>query len=134
MLSRTPRVRGMSTGEVPRDSPQQPILRDRRPLIRPDGERYVTLDVVAAFSYYMFKFIIETNTFLNHLDRYCKVVKNAGGHDCNPNGIIGLLCREQFLGLVEYAGVMGPAYTSDHYAITVNAIGTIGNSTTRQSR
>jgi hypothetical protein len=38
--------------------PQCPILLDRRPLIRPDGERHVTLDVVAACSYYVFKFII----------------------------------------------------------------------------
>jgi hypothetical protein len=49
--------------------PQRPILRDRRPLIRLDGERHVTLDVVVAFSYYLFKFIIETNTFLYHLDK-----------------------------------------------------------------
>jgi hypothetical protein len=41
--------------------PQQLILCDRRLLIQPDGERYVTLDVVAAFSYYMSKFKIETN-------------------------------------------------------------------------
>jgi hypothetical protein len=27
----------------PMSLPQRPILRDRRPLIRPDGERYVTL-------------------------------------------------------------------------------------------
>jgi hypothetical protein len=27
----------------PASLPQRPILRDRRPLIRPDGERYVTL-------------------------------------------------------------------------------------------
>jgi hypothetical protein len=47
----------------PASLPQRPILRDRHPLIRPDGERYVTLDVVVASSYYMFKFNIETNTF-----------------------------------------------------------------------
>jgi hypothetical protein len=47
----------------PMSLPQRPILRDRCPLIQPDGERYVTLDVVVAFSYHMFKFIIETNTF-----------------------------------------------------------------------
>jgi hypothetical protein len=32
------------------------------------------------------------------------------------------LCRENFPGLVEYAGVTGPAYTFDHYAITSNAV------------
>jgi hypothetical protein len=42
----------------PASLPQRPILRDRRPLIRPDGERHVTLDVLVACSYYVFKFII----------------------------------------------------------------------------
>jgi hypothetical protein len=45
------------------------------------------------------------------------VVKNAGGHGRNPNGILGLLCREHFPELVEYAGVTGPDYTFDHYAV-----------------
>jgi hypothetical protein len=43
--------------------PQRPILSDMRPLNRTDGEKYATLVVVAAFSYYIFKFIIESNTF-----------------------------------------------------------------------
>jgi hypothetical protein len=43
--------------------PQRPILLDKHSLIQQDGESYVTLDVVVAFSYYMFKFIIEINTF-----------------------------------------------------------------------
>jgi hypothetical protein len=47
----------------PTSLPQRRILHDRRPLIRPDGERHVTLYVVGACSYYVFKFIIETNTF-----------------------------------------------------------------------
>jgi hypothetical protein len=42
----------------PASLPHHPILRDRRRLIRPDGERYVTLDMLAACSYYVFKFII----------------------------------------------------------------------------
>ena len=37
------------------------------------------------------------------------------------NVILGLLCREHFLGLVEYAGVMGPAYSFDHYAAAPDA-------------
>jgi hypothetical protein len=45
---------------------------------------------------------------------FWKVVEDVGSHDRNPNGILGLLCREQFPGLVEYAGVTGPAYTFDH--------------------
>jgi hypothetical protein len=50
------------------------------------------------------------------------VVENAGGHLRNPNGILGLLCREHFLGLVEYAGAMGPAYIVDHYAVAPDAV------------
>jgi hypothetical protein len=44
-------------------------------------------------------------------------VENVGGHDRNPNGILGLLCREHFPRLVEYARVTGLAYTFNHYAI-----------------
>jgi hypothetical protein len=39
----------------PASLPPRPILRDRRPLIRPDGERYVTL---CSSFYYVFKIII----------------------------------------------------------------------------
>jgi hypothetical protein len=51
-----------------------------------------------------------------------KVVENTGGHDHNPNGILSFLCREHFSGLIEYAGVMGPSYTFDHYAIIPDAV------------
>jgi hypothetical protein len=50
------------------------------------------------------------------------VLETAGGHSRNPNGILGLLCREHFPGLVEYAGVTSPAYTFDHYAVTPDAV------------
>jgi hypothetical protein len=50
------------------------------------------------------------------------VVENALGHDRNSNSILGLLCREHFPGLVEYAGVMGPAYTFDHYAVALDEV------------
>jgi hypothetical protein len=56
------------------------------------------------------------------LDRSWKVVENAGGHGHNPNGILGLLCREHFPGLVKYTGVTGPAYTFEHYAIAPDAV------------
>jgi hypothetical protein len=56
------------------------------------------------------------------LDRSWKVVKNAGGYGCNPNGILSLLCREHFPGLVEYAGVMGLAYTFDHYSVAPDVV------------
>jgi hypothetical protein len=45
----------------------------------------------------------------------------AGDHRCPPNGILGLLCREHFPGLVEYAGVTGPA-TFDHYVVALDAV------------
>ena len=46
----------------------------------------------------------------------------ARGHRCNPNGILGLLCWEHFPGLVEYAGVTGPAYSFDHYVAALDAV------------
>jgi hypothetical protein len=46
----------------------------------------------------------------------------VGGHRRLPNGILGLLWREHFPGLVEYAGVMSPAYTFDHYAVAPDAV------------
>jgi hypothetical protein len=61
-------------------------------------------------------------------------VDYAGGQRRPPNGILGLLCREHFLRLVEYAGVTGPAFTFDHYAVApMQQTGTAGNSVTRQS-
>jgi hypothetical protein len=56
------------------------------------------------------------------LDRSWTVVENAGGHRRNLNGILGLLCREHFPGLVEYTGVTGPAYTFDHYVVAPDAV------------
>jgi hypothetical protein len=56
------------------------------------------------------------------LDRSWTVVDYAGGHHRPPNGILDLLCREHFPGLVEYAGVMGPAFTFDHYAVAPDAV------------
>jgi hypothetical protein len=41
----------------------------------------------------------------------------AGPHKHQVNGILGLLCREHFPGLVEYARVREPAYTFDHYVV-----------------
>jgi hypothetical protein len=42
----------------PTSLPQRSILRDRQPPIQPDVESHVTLDVLTACSYYVFKFII----------------------------------------------------------------------------
>jgi hypothetical protein len=56
------------------------------------------------------------------LDRSWTVLDYAGGHHRPPNGILGLLCRKHFLGLVEYAGVTGLAFTFDHYAVAPDAV------------
>jgi hypothetical protein len=50
------------------------------------------------------------------------VVENARGHGCNPNDILDLLYKEHFPRLVEYAGMMGPAYTFDHYVVAPDAV------------
>jgi hypothetical protein len=49
-------------------------------------------------------------------------VENAGGHGRNPQWHPDLLCMEHFPGLVEYAGVTGPAYTFGHYGVAPNAV------------
>jgi hypothetical protein len=41
----------------------------------------------------------------------------SGGGIARPvNGILGLLCRTHFPGLIDYAGKRDLAYTFDHYA------------------
>ena len=49
------------------------------------------------------------------------IVASGGGHTRQVNGTLGLLCKEHFPGLVEYAGVTGPAYSFDHYAAAPDA-------------
>ena len=46
---------------------------------------------------------------------------SGGDHKWKPNGILGLLCKEHFPGLVEHAGVREPAYTWDHYMAIADA-------------
>jgi hypothetical protein len=43
-----------------------------------------------------------------------------GIHDRLPNGILGILCKQFFPGIVEYAGTREPAYTFDHYAAALD--------------
>jgi hypothetical protein len=75
-----------------------------------------------------------TNTFYLSLGQVLDGCGECWGHRRNPNGILGLLCREHFPGLVEYVGVMGPAYTFDHYTVAPDAVDrTAGNSITRRS-
>ena len=52
--------------------------------------------------------------YLNHLGRGWMLVA-AGDHRRHVNGILGLLCRLHFSGLVAYGGGHEPAYTWDHY-------------------
>jgi hypothetical protein len=68
------------------------------------------------------------------LDRSWKVVENVGGHDRNPNDTLGLLCREHFPGLIEYAGLTGPAYTFDHYTVALDAVDRDGSEFNKAER
>ena len=43
-------------------------------------------------------------------------MEGGASHTRHVNGILDLLCRLHFPGLVEYVGMTGPAYTFDHYA------------------
>jgi hypothetical protein len=79
-ISRTPQVlepqvRGTSNCEI----------------LRPDEERYVTLDVIAAFLYYMFKFIIEINTFSLSIGQVTVAIPMASSAFCVGNTSLDLL-------------------------------------------
>jgi hypothetical protein len=65
---------------------------------------------------------IQNILFIKDIDRSWTVVENAGGHKHNPNGILGLLCREHFPGIVEYDEHPASAYSFDHYIITLDAV------------
>lgn len=39
----------------------------------------------------------------------------SGGGSRKPNGIVGLLCRQHYPGIVTYHGRREPAYTFGHY-------------------
>ena len=53
--------------------------------------------------------------FLNHLCRNWVVVSDGSAR--LVNGILGLLCRQHFPGIVTYASKTEPAYSFDHYAV-----------------
>jgi hypothetical protein len=72
---------------------------------------------------------IEMGTFLNHLCRNWVVVEGKGR---SVNGILGLLCREHYPGLVQLAGEREPAYTFDHYAAAPDVV--YGNKAERVRR
>jgi hypothetical protein len=43
-----------------------------------------------------------------------------GIHDRLPNGILGILCKQFFPGIVEYDRTWEPTYMFDHYAATLD--------------
>ena len=45
----------------------------------------------------------------------------SGGNARLVNGIMGLLCRQHFPGIVTYASKTEPAYSFDHYAVALDA-------------
>ena len=45
----------------------------------------------------------------------------SGGSARLVNDIMGLLCRQHFPGIVTYASKMEPAYSFDHYTVTLDA-------------
>ena len=57
-----------------------------------------------------------------------------GEHKWKPNGILGLLCRLHFPGLMMHAGVLEPAYTWDHYMASPNATDREGRNFTTKAR
>jgi hypothetical protein len=44
------------------------------------------------------------------------VESRGAAHRRSVNGILGLVCKDNFPDLVEYSGVVGLAYTLDQYA------------------
>ena len=49
-------------------------------------------------------------------------IKLSGGdHNRKVNGILGLLCRLHFPGLVQFGEELQPAYTWDHYVVDLDA-------------
>ena len=44
----------------------------------------------------------------------------SGGNARLVNGILGLLCRQHFPGIVTYASKTEPAYSFDHYAVATD--------------
>ena len=63
-------------------------------------------------SYDLLKLQIQTN----NLSNLCRTWVVVGGGDSRlPNGILGLLCRQHYPGIITLASTREPAYTFDHY-------------------
>ena len=56
---------------------------------------------------------------MNQFGRYWEIIA-PGAHTRLPNGILGLLCKLHWPGLVEVAGRDTVATTFDHYALKVD--------------
>ena len=67
------------------------------------------------FHFICWKSQYELTIYLNRLGRSWTVTEKGIAHDRKVNGILGLLYREMFLGLVTIGGKEEPAYTFDHY-------------------
>jgi hypothetical protein len=50
------------------------------------------------------------------------IVVSVGGHKRNVNSILGFLCREHFLDIVEYNRVMRQTYSFDYYTVAPCAV------------
>ena len=60
----------------------------------------------------------ELLIFLNHMCRNWVVVSGAGAR--TPNGILGLLCRQHYPGVVTYNNNTLAPCSFDHYAIATD--------------
>jgi hypothetical protein len=60
------------------------------------------------------------------LCRSWTVVESAGCHTRSVSGILGLLLKAHFLGLVQFAGKEEPPYTFAHYANAPDARDLLG--------
>jgi hypothetical protein len=50
------------------------------------------------------------------------ILEEGGGGKRSIGGILGLLCRQHFPGMVQYAGNLEPATSFNHYAMAPDAL------------
>ena len=60
------------------------------------------------------------------MGRTWTIVESASCHTRSVNGILGLLCKEHFPSLVEFAAKTESAYVFDHYAVADDARDLVG--------
>jgi hypothetical protein len=93
-------------------------LPHQRPVLHPEGQKLVILDVITTTSYDMLKMTCETNKFSSSLVQDWVVVLGTASQ--YPNGVMGLLCKQHYPGLVEFHR-KELAYLFDHYVIAADA-------------